>query len=118
MFLIKKNKIEVIRLSRATRHSRCDRHSRHPGRVWQGVCGQRGRDMTVSVAISNQVGVAYYEVGWGGLTAGVFREFLTSLGVVLGDEPATVVMDNAPAHRGAELADSIQSTSWRHTGPF
>ena len=28
------------------------------------------------------------------------------MGVVLGDEPATIVMDNAPAHRGAELADS------------
>ena len=41
-------------------------------------------------AISDQVGVGYYEVGWGGLTAGVFREFLASLSVVLGDEPATV----------------------------
>lgn len=70
------------------------------------VCGQRGRNMTVIMAISDQVGVAYYEVVWGGVTAEVFRDFLTSLGVVLGDEPATVVMDNAPAHRGAELADS------------
>ena len=70
------------------------------------VCGQRGRNMTVIMAISDQVGVAYFEVVWGGLTAEVFRDFLTSLGVILGDEPATVVMDNAPAHRGAELAHS------------
>ena len=27
------------------------------------VCGQRGRSMTVILAISNQFGVAYYEVG-------------------------------------------------------
>ena len=27
------------------------------------VCGQRGRNITVIVAISDQVGVAYYEVG-------------------------------------------------------
>ena len=70
------------------------------------MCGQRGRNMTVIVAISDQVGVAYYIQGeWGGFTAGVFRELLTS---VLGDELATVVMDNAPAHRGAGLADRRQ----------
>ena len=69
------------------------------------VCGQRGRNMSVIMAISDQVGVLYYEVVWGGVTAEIFSDFLTSLGAVLGDEPATVLMDNAPAHRGAELAD-------------
>ena len=69
------------------------------------VCGQRGRNMTVIMAISDQVGVLYYQVVWGGVTAEIFGDFLTSLGVVLGDEPATVVMDNAPAHRRAQLAD-------------
>ena len=70
------------------------------------VCGQRGRNMTVIMAISDLVGVLYYEVVWGGVTAEVFSDFLASLGAVLGNEPATVVMDNAPAHRGAELADA------------
>ena len=69
------------------------------------VCGQRGRNMTVITAISDQVGVLYYEVVWGGVTAEVFGDFLASLGAVLGDEAAVIIMDNAPAHRGAELAD-------------
>ena len=30
------------------------------------VCGKRGRNMTVIMAISDQVSVLYYEVVWGG----------------------------------------------------
>ena len=85
------------------------------------MCGQRGRNMTVIVAISDQVGVACILQGeWGGLTAGVFRDFLTILGIVLGDEPATVARTGAP--QGAEpswpITICIQSASWRHTRHF
>lgn len=69
------------------------------------VCGQRGRNMTVIMAISNQVGAVYHEVVWGGVNAEVFGAFLASLEAVLGEEPAVVIMDNAPAHRNAEMPD-------------
>ena len=70
----------------------------------------------------NENRCTYYEMVWSDLTAEVFRD----LGVVLGDEPttaepATVVMDNAPAHRGAELADSDlhpAASNWRHIHHF
>ena len=39
------------------------------------VCGQRGRNMTVTMTISDQVGVARYDVVWGGATVEIFRGF-------------------------------------------
>ena len=69
------------------------------------VCGRRGHNMTVIMAISDQVGVLYYEVVWGGVTAEIFGDSLASLDAVLGDERAAVIMNIAPAHRGAELED-------------
>ena len=83
--------------------------SRSRGRAEAGsraariVCGQRGRNMTVIMAISDRVGALYHEIVWGGVNAEVFGAFLSSLEAVLGEEPAVVIMDNAPAHRNAEM---------------
>ena len=65
------------------------------------VCDQRGRNMPVIMAIRS----VCYELMWGGVTADVFGDFLTKLGAVLEDEPATVIVDEVPGHRGGELAD-------------
>ena len=73
-------------------------------RVNRVVRGQRGNNITVIVAISDQVGVLYYEVKEGGVNQEKFADFLTSLSVVIGEEEAAeavVVMDNAPCHRRA-----------------
>ena len=86
--------------------SRTRRWAEVGSRAARVVCGQRGSNMTVIMAISDQVGVVYHEVVWGGVTAEVYNAFLTSLGVVLGDEEAVIIMDNAPAHRGAEMPDA------------
>ena len=53
--------------------------SRSRGRAEAGrraariVCGQRGENMTVILAISDRVGVVYHEIAWGGVNTERFR---------------------------------------------
>ena len=62
------------------------------------VSGQRRRNTSAIVAVSDQVGVVYYEIVIGGVTQEVFGNFLTSLTSILDEERAFLVMDNAPCH--------------------
>ena len=87
-------------------------------RVARIVCGQRGRNMTVLMAVSDQIGVVYYEVAWGGVNVERFRIFSENLSVVLGDEPAVLIMDNAPAHREAETLATDQVKKLSPHSPF
>ena len=82
------------------------------------VCGQRGRNMTVLMAVSDQAGVVYHEISWGGVDAERFRVFLENLSVVLGDEAAVIIMDNAPAHRQAETLATHQVRKLAPYSPF
>ena len=81
------------------------------------VSSQRGRNMTVIMAISDQVGMLYYEVVWTAPqrtpSTSLAGDILTSLGTFLEDEPGTVVMDNAPAHRRAEPSLSNMTSQSR-----
>ena len=62
------------------------------------VGGQRGRNTSAIVAISNQVGVVYSEIHQGSITKAVYLDFITSLSAILGEENAFLIMDNAPCH--------------------
>ena len=62
------------------------------------VGGQRGRNISAIVAISNQVGVIYNEIHTGSVTKNVYLDFITSLSAILGEEKAVLIMDNAPCH--------------------
>ena len=44
-----------------------------------------------------------YEIVWASVCVERFRVFLENLSVALGEEEAVLVMDNAAAHRQAEL---------------
>lgn len=67
-------------------------------RVHRMVGNQRGRNITVIAAISDHVGLVYHEIIHGSVNRAVFIDFVTSLSVILGDERAVLLMDNAPCH--------------------
>ena len=98
--------------------------SRSRGRAEAGhraarvVCGQRGRNMTVILAISDRVGAVYHEIVWGGVDRERFRVFLENLVVVLGEEDAVLIMDNAPAHGRAEMLETHQVKKLAPYSPF
>ena len=77
-------------------------------RVNRIVNGQRGRNTTVIVAISDQVGVVYYEIVVGGVTGEIFRNFITSLTAILDNERAFLIMDNAPSHNNIHIDSEYQ----------
>ena len=72
--------------------------SRVGERVNRIVGGQRGRNTTVIAAISDQVGLLYHEVHMRSVTHEVFNNFLFNVSVILDDEPAVLILDNAPCH--------------------
>ncbi|KAG7156393.1 putative DDE superfamily endonuclease domain-containing protein 63, partial [Homarus americanus] len=82
----------------------CRTYGRAPQgqRVNRIVAGQRGSNLTLIAAISNLVGLFYYEIHVTSVTKEVFKNFMTSLDSVLGPEAALILMDNAPWHAGIE----------------
>ncbi|KAG7168394.1 putative DDE superfamily endonuclease domain-containing protein 1 [Homarus americanus] len=82
----------------------CRTYGRAPWgqRVNRIVAGQRGSKVTLIAAISNLVGLFYYEIHVKSVTKEVFKNFMTSLDSVLGPEAAVILMDNAPCHAGIE----------------
>ena len=79
------------------------------GRAVQGhravrqVLGSPGPNLNLVMAISPGVGVLYYEMFHGSMTAIRFGHFLDNLAVTLEDTDAFIIMDNAPGHGGTEM---------------
>ena len=67
-------------------------------RVNRIVSGQRGGNVTVITAISDQVGVLYYEVHTRSVTFDAFSSFIASLEAFVNGEDVVLIMDNAPCH--------------------
>ena len=66
------------------------------------VNSQRGRNVTLILAISAQRGIEYFSFHVGGTTAVVFQTFFSALSQTIGvDNDAIFVLDNAPCHRSA-----------------
>ncbi|KAF0287323.1 hypothetical protein FJT64_014245 [Amphibalanus amphitrite] len=94
--------------------------SRSRGRAQVGeraarvVCGQRGRNMTVILAISDRVGVVYYEIVWGGVDVERFRVSLENLSVVLDLKQRLGQVQGTLDDRGAALAAGHRGIgTWR-----
>ena len=81
-------------------------------RVNRIVGSQRGRNITFLVAVTPDVGVLHYESFERGVTRDDVAMFLTTLSTILDDEPATLILDNAPSHR------DLQAPSPRHPLQF
>ena len=80
--------------------------ARSHGRAWQGqrayrqVCGQGGRNLTVTMAISRIHGLVFSSAFAGGMNAALFDNFMTQARINLDpEEPVIFVYDGAPAHR-------------------
>lgn len=82
--------------------------------VWT-VGGQRGGNITVIIAIYDVGGLIYHEIHVQSVTKEVFHDFLTSLEVILDEDDAVVIMDNASCHRDA--AQSLTSHEMRYLPP-
>ena len=71
-------------------------------RVNRIVGGQRGRNVTFLVAVTPDVGVVHFESFQRGVNQDDVAEFVTTLSTLLGEEQATLLMDNAPSHRNLQ----------------
>lgn len=75
--------------------------SRAGERAVRKVGGQRGRNLTLLLAISPRQGVVASKFHLGGTTKEVFKTFVEEVTSNLGNTSAYLVMDNAPCHRDA-----------------
>ena len=79
------------------------------GRAIQGqravrqVLGSRGPNLNLVMAISPGTGVVYYELARGTMTSLKFQHFLDNLEVILEEQNAILIMDNAPVHNNAAI---------------
>ena len=74
------------------------------GTAQQGECvnrivrGQQGLNVTVLAAMSDKVGLLYHEVYWETVKRDTFVYFMTSSEIILGNEDAFIILDNASCH--------------------
>ena len=66
------------------------------------VEGQRGRNITVSLAVSPRYGLVHSKITQGGMTQEIFNEFLSEISALMGEEEFTLLMDNARAHNDCQ----------------
>ena len=88
-------------------------------RVHRRVGNNRGQNISVIVAVSNFVGLVYYEISHVPVNREIFHNFMTSHSVILGDERAVLIMDNATCHGNVELhSDNLQVKYLPPNSPF
>ena len=72
-------------------------------RAYRQVSGQRGRNVTICLAVSPTNGLVYHTARIGGMNRQLFNDFLGEVGRrVNPDNQTFLVFDNAPAHRNAD----------------
>ena len=72
-------------------------------RAYRQVLGQRGRNVTITLAVSPTVGLVHYTVQIGGMNARLFNEFLVQArGQLNPEKPVYMIYDGAPAHCNAD----------------
>ena len=73
-------------------------------RAYRQVCGQRGRNMTVALAVSPVNGLVFHSAYIGGMNACRFNDFLAQTRQNLDpDEEVIFICDGAPAHRNPAI---------------
>ncbi|XP_068712974.1 uncharacterized protein [Montipora foliosa] len=73
-------------------------------RAYRPVCGQRGRNVTVALAISPTSGLVFHSAIHGGMNGRGFDDFLAQTRLNLDpDEHVIFVYDGAPAHRNPAI---------------
>ncbi|XP_032240876.2 uncharacterized protein LOC116619803 [Nematostella vectensis] len=78
--------------------------ARQGERAYRQVCGQRGRNITVTMAISPINGLVFHSAIIGGMNAQRFSDFLTQAILNLDpDEMVIFIYDGAPPHRNPAI---------------
>ena len=78
--------------------------ARQGERAYRQVCGQRGRNLTVTMAISPINGLVFSSAAVGGMNAERFNNFLAQARTNLDpDESVIFVYDGAPAHKNPTI---------------
>ena len=78
--------------------------ARQGERAYRQVCGQRGRNVTVALAISPVNGLVFHSAYIGGTNAPRFNDFLAQTRQNLDpDEEVVFIYDGAPAHRNPAI---------------
>ena len=73
-------------------------------RAYRQVCGQRGRNVTVALAISPTNGLVFQSAFLGGMTGQRFNDFLTQARLNLDpNEHVIFIYDGAPAHNNPAI---------------
>ncbi|KAM7434457.1 hypothetical protein ABFA07_015439 [Porites harrisoni] len=73
-------------------------------RAYRQVCGQRGRNVTVALAISPTSGLVFHSAILGGMNGRRFDDFLAQTRLNLDpDEHVILIYDGAPAHRNPAI---------------
>ena len=73
-------------------------------RAYRQVCGQRGRNVTVALAISPTSGLVFHSAILGGMNGRRFDDFLAQTRLNLDpDEHVIFIYDDAPAHRNPAI---------------
>ena len=77
--------------------------SQRGDRAYRQVCGQRGRNITICLAISPVFGLVHHIIQMGGMNGESFNNFLMNISQHLdAHEIHNLIFDGAPAHRRAE----------------
>ena len=78
--------------------------ARQGERAYRQVCGQRGRNVTVALAVSPVNGLVFHSAYVGGMNARRFNDFLVQTRQNLDpDEEVIFIYDGAPAHRNLAI---------------
>ena len=84
--------------------SRSQGRARRGGRAFRQVCGQRGRNVTVTMVISPTKGLVFHSAVIGGMNGRRFDDFLTQTRLNLDpDEHVILIYDGAPAHNNPAI---------------
>jgi len=78
--------------------------ARREERAYRQVCGQQGRNVTVTMAISPTNGLVFHSAVIGGMNAQRFDDFLAQTRLYLDpDEHVIFIYDGAPAHNNPAI---------------
>ncbi|XP_068674822.1 uncharacterized protein [Montipora foliosa] len=84
--------------------SRSQGRARRGGLAFRQVCGQRGRNVTVTMAISPTNGLVFLSAVIGGMNARRFDDFLTQTRLnLVPDEHVIFIYDGAPSHNNPAI---------------
>lgn len=98
--------------------SRSQGRARIGERAYRQVCGQRGRNLTVALAISQTSGLIFHSAMLGGMNRLRFNEFLANTRRNLDPgERVIFIYDGAPAHNNPENPDE-ENTELKKLPPY